>query len=66
MPKIPYTIFHCEDDGAVNLEKHSAKFVEAMKDNDITLIRVPLRGHCDLNPEAEIGYRNAILKAIGE
>ena len=66
MPKIPYTVFHCEDDGLVNLEKHSLKFVEAMKDHDVTLITVPLRGHCDLSPEAEIGYRKAILKAIGE
>ncbi|MBQ7411532.1 MAG: prolyl oligopeptidase family serine peptidase [Clostridia bacterium] len=66
-PKIPYSIFHCEHDNAVSLEKHSARLFEAMrKEHDITLMRVPLRGHCDLSPEARIEYRRAIVKAIEE
>lgn len=65
MPKIPYTIFHCEHDDAVNLEKHSKKFFEAMNENhEIKLTTIPLRGHCDLSPEAKIGYRKAILNAL--
>ena len=62
MPKIDYTIFHCEKDKAVNLELHSAKFVEAMKEkHKINLIKVPLRGHCDLSAEAMLKYEEIIL-----
>jgi dipeptidyl aminopeptidase/acylaminoacyl peptidase len=65
MPKIPYTVFHCEDDGAVNLEKHSKKFYDAMKtDHEIELVTIPLRGHCDLSPKAQADYREAIMRAI--
>ncbi|MBO5051497.1 MAG: prolyl oligopeptidase family serine peptidase [Clostridia bacterium] len=65
MPHVPYTIFHCEDDRAVNLEKHSLRFVEAMRPtHDVAFITVPLRGHCDLSYEAHIQYREAILRAL--
>lgn len=62
MSKIDYTIFHCEKDKAVNLELHSVKFVEAMKEkHKINLIKVPLRGHCDLSAEAMLKYEEIIL-----
>ena len=66
LPKIPYTVLHCERDKAVNLEIHSEKFVNAMKNAsyDISLERVPKRSHCDLTPEARISYNNAILNAL--
>ena len=66
LPKIPYTVIHCENDRAVNLEIHSEKFVKSMADAayDITLSRVPHRSHCDLTPEARIKYREAILEAL--
>lgn len=66
MPKIPYYIFHCENDNAVNLEKHSEKFVSEMiaKGHEITLTRVPGRGHCDLTLEAKRAYAKCILDAF--
>lgn len=65
MPNIPYTIFHCTGDNAVNLEKHSIRFVKAMEDShQISLNIVPLRGHCDLSAKAIVAYMNSILKAL--
>ena len=62
MPDIHYTIFHCEGDKSVNLEKHSRRFVQAMEaDHKITLNIVPLRGHCDLSSSAKLDYDRAIL-----
>lgn len=68
MPDVPYTIFHCEKDQAVNLEKHSVRFVKAMEEagKNIRLVRVPYRGHCSLSPEAALAYRNAILSVFAE
>lgn len=65
MPDTVYTVFHTEKDLAVNIDKHSVKFVDEMKKNhNITFIRVPHRGHCDLSPEALVEYKNTILKAF--
>ena len=62
MPDIDYTVFHCTDDRAVNYEKHSARFAEAMKaEHKINFRTVPLRDHCDLSPEAKLEYFRAIL-----
>ena len=62
MPDIPYTLFHCTADLAVNIDKHSERFVDAMKkaDKNIEFIRVEGRGHCDLNAEAELAYFSAL------
>ena len=63
MPKIDYIIFHCEGDQAVHLEQHSARFVEAMgQSHNVAFHTVPLRGHCDLSPEARVKHQEAILK----
>lgn len=65
MPRIPYDIFHCTEDMAVNFEQHSVRFVKAMEDtHQITLNTVPFRGHCDLSPEAHKAYMDAIFKAF--
>jgi len=65
LPNIPYTIFHCEKDHAVNLEHHSKKFVDAMQlTHEIELKTVPFRGHCDLSAEARVEYTNAIMNRI--
>ena len=54
LPHIPYHIFHCEADGAVNIDMHSARFVDAMRSDayEITYDTVPEAGHCKLSPEA--------------
>lgn len=62
MPDISYTVFHCTHDRAVNMEKHSVPFVEAMKkDHRIDFHVVPLHDHCDLSPEASLEYIRSIL-----
>ncbi|MCQ2423475.1 MAG: prolyl oligopeptidase family serine peptidase [Clostridia bacterium] len=65
LPRVPYFIFHCEEDKAVNIAKHSERFVAAMEQAgyDVTLTRVPERGHCNLTDEAWDAYRAA---AAGE
>jgi hypothetical protein len=63
LPKIKYTIFHCDNDKAVSLEKHSVPFVEAMKDSyDVDLTVVHGRGHCDLSAEAHLEYKKTIYR----
>lgn len=65
MPRIPYTVFHCEADAAVNIERHSERFVEAMRPYaNVTLVRVPARGHGDLSEEAKAEYKKQILGAF--
>lgn len=65
MPDIPYTVFHCTGDKSVNLEKHSERFVKAMKEtHDISFNVVPLRGHCDLSAEARLEYMQTIINAL--
>lgn len=66
MPDIPYAVFHCEGDKSVNIDMHSVKFVEVMKKTrNIELIRIPLRGHCDLSAQAKVAFRQAIVNFIG-
>ncbi|MBQ8356899.1 MAG: prolyl oligopeptidase family serine peptidase [Clostridia bacterium] len=50
MPDIDYYIFHCTADKAVNKEKHSDKFVSAMKTAGRNVIYHTVEGcgHCDL------------------
>lgn len=65
MPDIPYTVFHCEADTAVNIDRHSRRFVEAMKKSHrITLRTVPLRPHCSLSASALVEFENAIFSAL--
>jgi len=66
MPDIKYTIFHCSGDTAVNIEKHSNKLVDKMKEygKSITYHIIKDREHCDLGKEATEKYYQAIIDAI--
>ena len=66
LPRVPYRIFHCEEDRAVNIGQHSERFVAAMEaaGYDIALTRVPERGHCNLTDEAWAAYKAAAESAI--
>lgn len=68
MPKIKYTLFHCDKDGAVNIEKHSEKFVNEMKKYgyDVTYHIVNDRDHCDLGEEATDLYYKAIVDYVND
>lgn len=60
-----YFIFHCIEDKAVNKQKHSDRFVEAMKEKcDVTYHAVPDRGHCDLPDEIKMLYNKHITSSI--
>ena len=67
--KIPenskYYIFHCEEDKAVNKQKHSDCFVEKMKEkHNIIYYAIPDRGHCDLTDEMKKLYNKHIVGSI--
>lgn len=60
-----YYIFHCEEDKAVNKQKHSDRFVAKMaQDHAVEYYAVPGKGHCDLTEEMWKLYRSCILKSI--
>lgn len=65
MPDIPYTVFHCEKDMAVNKGMHSDRFVAAMQaaGRKVEYIAVPERGHTDLSEEAWKIYIDRIASA---
>lgn len=66
MPRVNYHIFHCTNDSAVNIDKHSRTFVEAMQKEgfNITFDIVPDREHCDLTDEATEKYRQLCIDEI--
>ena len=65
MPDIPYYIFHCNADKAVNIDAHSKKFVEAMKPrHNVTFVEVDGYAHCQLPPDVRAKYNDCILKEI--
>lgn len=66
MPDIPYTVFHCNKDRAVNIDMHSEKLVAAFKaaGKTINYHIVPDKGHCDLTPEMYELYRKYLIDAI--
>ena len=60
-----YYVFHCEEDNAVNKQKHSDRFVEKMKEaHSIDYYAVPNRGHCDLTDEMGSLYNEIIVNSI--
>lgn len=67
LPDIPYTVFHCTADKAVNIDAHSERFAAAMRQSgrSITFCKVPDRGHCDLTPEAFSAYRACVCSGAG-
>jgi len=65
LPDIPYYIFHCEEDKAVNKERHSDVFVKALSsEHTVEYYTIPGRGHCDLSPEMHTLFRQKILESI--
>lgn len=66
LPKIPYTVFHCEEDSAVNIDAHSVKLVERMRElgHNVTFVRVPGRGHCDLDDASEKLFAETVLSSF--
>lgn len=65
MPNIPYKIFHCLDDKAVDVARHSDAFVAAMKKagRDVTYHTVPACGHCDIGYEMKKLFAKYVLAA---
>ena len=65
MPDIPYVIFHCGQDSAVNIHSHSEKFVAAMRQSHRVDYHVaPGRDHCDLDEASLALYRKVAEDAI--
>lgn len=66
MPKIPYYIFHCNQDNDVNIKKHSQTFVQAMEEKgyQMTFHVVEGRGHCNLTYPMKKLYAQYILDSI--
>lgn len=63
LPKIPYYIFHCDKDGAVNIDAHSRRLAEKMKENgyEITLEVVKNRDHCNLTLDAKEKFEQIVI-----
>lgn len=60
-----YYIFHCEQDLAVNKQKHSDLFVKKMAvKHKVNYYAVPERGHCDLTEEMRELYYKCIVDSI--
>ena len=65
MPDIRYVQFHCATDEAVNKEKHSDRFVEAMRPGHrVEYIEVEGQGHCKLNPADRERYNASLEEDI--
>lgn len=66
MPNAEYHIFHCTEDKAVNIDKHSARFVSAMlaAGKSVTYDTVTGRGHCALTLPMKKLYSQYIVQAI--
>lgn len=66
MPRIPYHIFHCTEDDAVNLHRHSEMFVSLMRDlgHSVTFDIVEGRRHCDLTDEMRAKYNMFSVEEI--
>ncbi len=64
MPDVPYCVFHCTADKAVNIDAHSEKFIEAMKGHRVTYIKVEGYGHCQLPADVLSDWFNRIEAEI--
>lgn len=66
MPKIKYYIFHCDEDKAVNLQRHSALFVADMKEkgHDIMLIVENGRDHCKLSYKMKKRFTECVMENL--
>jgi dipeptidyl aminopeptidase/acylaminoacyl peptidase len=66
MPDICYFVVHSTADKAVNKERHSDRFVEALRKagRRIEYVISEGTGHCQLKPEARRRYNEAVLAAF--
>ena len=66
MPDIPYYLFHCGADKAVNKEQHSDRFVNAMEQakKSITYHVIPDRGHCDIGDDMKALFLEYAVREI--
>ena len=66
MPDIPYYLFHCTADKAVNKELHSDRFVDAMKKakRTVTYHVIPDRGHCDIGDDMKALFLEYAVREI--
>ncbi len=66
MPDIPYLLIHGTADAAVNKQRHSDRFVAAMRQagRQVEYLEAPGMAHCDFtgHPEAEAAYRQFIAR----
>lgn len=58
LPDVPYAVFHCAEDRAVDKASHSDKFVAAMRaaGRRVEYVEIPGRGHCDLDEASRRRY----------
>lgn len=66
MPKIRYHIFHCDQDELVNIHTHSETFVARMRQlgHQMNYHVIPDRPHCEMGPDWEVVFREALLSAF--
>lgn len=65
MPDIDYYIFHCENDKAVNIKKHSDILVGRMRGRlNVKYHTLPSGGHCELTEEMQKLYFKYICDSI--
>lgn len=67
MPRIPYYIVHGDADQAVNKQRHSDRFVEAMRKEDHSVVyhEVPGMAHCAMDEETAKAYQDFIFSVKG-
>ena len=66
MPEIPYVIFHCDQDEAVNKGRHSDRFVAAMQEagRKVTYHVVCGCGHTQLTEEMQAKYDSYLADLV--
>ena len=66
MPRINYYIFHCTGDKAVDITRHSDKFVRKMLDDghSVNYTVIPGRAHCDIGEQNKKLYEKYITDEI--
>lgn len=66
LPAIPYYLFHCDADKAVNKEKHSDRFVSAMEaaGKPVTYCVVHGTGHCDIGDGMKLRFKEYAVREL--
>ncbi len=66
MPRVPYVVYHCDEDRAVNITLHSEHFVSAMTElgHVVTFTVCHDRNHCDLTEELNDDYRRRAVEFV--